>query len=1292
MNDGTELEHRKDELQKQFSLLRITDQIRLKTKWESVAAAVASGSGKAGELLGNLEKQVERAMERSFAPIAERFRLTCPEDLPIASHADSIREKIRNNRVVIVCGSTGSGKTTQLPKLALAAGCGRTGRIGCTQPRRIAATSLARRVAGEIGVEAGNEVGCKVRFDDRTTEQTLVKFMTDGILLAETRSDPMLYQYDCILLDEVHERSLNIDFLLGYLKLLLRKRKDLKLILSSATLEAKRLAAFFGEAALEEVEGRLFPIEDCWIEPGEDEELTETVARGVAFLDDLDPRGDILVFLPGEREIRDCAETLSGRRFPNTEILPLFGRLSSGDQQKVFSSSHFRRIVLATNVAETSLTIPGIRYVVDSGLVRLSRYNPRTGIQELRVEQISRASARQRRGRCGRLRDGICVHLYSEETLNGSAEFTPPEIQRSSLAGVILQMASLNLPPLGEFPLVDEPAPTLIREGMRTLNDLRALDGTRLTRLGRSLAALPLDPRLGKMLLDAHRVRLLPEMLAIVAFLSIPDPRERPFEKAAEADAAHRAFASEESDFLGILKLWTALEEFRTRNSNQALKRFALKQYLNYRRIREWRNLVDDLSDLMKENGWICPEKKIDPERISYDLLHKVLLGALPRRLGGYNRETRLYSDRAGKKYLIFPGSGLAKRKNPPDFMLSFHLAETSRVFARCNAEVKAEWLEEVAPFLCARVYDNVFWDERSGFVYARERVTAGQLVIHPGRRCLYSRTHPEEAREVFLREGLVTGKATLRGTWLEEHSSRIRDLRRLEQKIRRPDSLVDDEALFRYFDRVLPSSAVSVDALRKDWESTHTSYLPPLETFTTEEYASIDRNDYPAYLVFTGQKFPLTYCCAPGEEFDGVTLTVPEDALNLLNPHIMDYLIPGYLGEKIELLLRALPKRIRVELTPVRDVADSFMKRYREGGIFTEQPLAEALAEFLREERGVETDPGLFASAELPEHLQMKLAIRGANGKIREIRRSFPEIRSMDSALSSSLPAVRKWASNHALDWPCDGEELPESILVSKEAGTTGYPALVAEENSVGRKVYLKQEEARAMHERGILKLVRLRLPQFVKTLRNMAKIPHDMELSFFLNDRSWKDDLVDSALLAAFPCDSWKIRSGTAFDQALETLRDGAAGHLEMGRNRLNRIFQLYREAEEFADRLQEDSDAAIAIRERFDLLFRRGFLRCRTAFSRYERYLKALKIRAERAAAAPAKDAQKGADLLPFASRLKLALDITPDLDRNESLRDFYLLYEEANINRFAPELQTLEKCGPEILKKRWEDVRI
>lgn len=1288
-----DLKKRLSELRALFPVLRLSDSVRLKRELDRAASALGGKPETAEHLVNSLSFQVRNALKRSIAKTADELHYEFPEDLPIVSHVQAIQEKLRSHPVVIVCGSTGSGKTTQLPKIALSAGLGRVGRIGCTQPRRIAASSLARRVAGELSCECGAQVGYKVRFDDRTAENTVVKFMTDGILLAETRDDPMLYQYDCIILDEVHERSLNIDFLLGYLKLLLKKRTDLKLIISSATLESERISAFFDHAPVEEVEGRLFPIEDCYLEPEEDEELAETVARGISFLDEIDRRGDILVFLPGEREIRDCAELLKGRNFPNTEILPLFGRLSAGDQQRVFSPSRFRRIVLATNVAETSLTIPGIRYVVDSGLVRLSRYNPRTRIQELRVETISQASARQRRGRCGRLRDGVCVHLYSEEVLNESAEFTPPEIQRSSLAGVILQMASLGLPPLGEFPLVDEPSPALVREGMRALNDLRALNGTCLTPIGRKLAAMPLDPHLGKMLLEADRHRLLSELLVIVAFLSIPDPRERPFEKASEADAAHRKFASDKSDFIGILNLWLALEEeFRNnRNSNQALRRFTQKNYLNYRRVREWRNLADDLREICAEAG--CTSKnEINPERLPYDVLHKVLLSGLPRQLGCYNRETRLYSDMGGKKFLLFPGSGLAKRKSPPDCVLSFALVETTRVFARCNAEARAEWLEQIAPHLCAYVYDNVYWDDRSGFVYARERVTAGQLVIHPGRRCHYGKTHPKEAREVFLREGLVSGAANLRGSWLEESSYLIRELRLLELKIRRPDSLIDEVALYDWFDRSLPPEICSVDAVKRLWNVEKKSYSPPPEEFTTESYAELKESDYPDFLVFAGQRFSLSYRYDPGENHDGITLLAREDSLNLLSPYVLDYLVPGYLPQKIELMIRSLPKNIRVELMPIADAVDSFMERYRAGEIFTEQPLASALADFLLEEYGVELEHDAFDRADPPEYLQMKLAILNEHGKVREIARTFPDVHRLDSCLSTNIPAVKKWDMEHCRCWPGISETLPYSITVSKESGTLGYPAVVAEEESVGRKVFLKEREAKLNHERGLLMLYRMEMPVLVKHMRSALKVPHDLELSFFLNDPQWRDELIDSAVRESFPVDCWDIRSAGDFAQSVEHSRDCAAELLAKKLTELKSVFALYEEAVALKRRLPRESDCAYAIEERLELLFRKGFLRCRIAFSRYDRYLKALKIRVERALTAPAKDAQKGADLDFYASKLKLALEVEPDLERNEELCEFYLLFEEANINRYAPEIRTLEKCGPEVLKRKWEAVRL
>ena len=544
----------------------------------------------------------------------------------------------------------------------------------------------------------------------------------------------------------------------------------------------------------------------------------------------------------------------------------------------------------------------------------------------------------------------------------------------------------------------------------------------------------------------------------------------------------------------------------------------------------------------------------------------------------------------------------------------------------------------------------------------------------------------------MFLREGVVTGAATLRGTWLEENSRLIRGLRMLELKIRRPDSLVDDQALFEHYDRILPETVCSVDAVRRDWNAHRRSYIPRIKDFTTEEYAALDGDDYPSFLQFAGQRFPLAYSYAPGERHDGVTLTVPGDALNLLNPYVLEYLVPGYLPQKIEVMLRALPKRIRVELMPLQNAVEAFMELWHEDGIFTEQPIADAVSEFIFSTYGVEIPAGAFDALELPEYLQMKLAIRNEQGRIREVVREFPEVHRMNSALSTSIPAVRKWELSGSHCWPGIDRELPRSIIVSKEAGTSGFPAVVAEEDSVGRKVFLKEEEARLMHERGLLRLYRLEVPQIIKPLRSMLKIPHDMELSFFMEDRNWMDDMIDSAIRDSFPCPCWEIRSSGAFAQAVEVSRDSVAEILSRKLEQLRQVFRLYQETENLTDRLPENAEAYDAIRERFELLFRRGFLRCRRAFERYDRYLKALKVRAERALSAPARDTQKGADLIPYTSKLRLALEATPDLEKNESLYEFYLLYEEANINRFAPELKTLMKCGPEALKQGWDAVRL
>jgi len=615
--------------------------------------------------------------EHPVAPEAE-LRLQFPAALPVSHRIPEICELWRKHQVIILGGDTGSGKTTQLPKAAALIGCKH---IGITQPRRIAATAMARRVAEECGTECGRGVGYQVRFDAKVSPETRIKFMTDGILLAETRGDRKLENYDAIIIDEAHERSLNIDFLLGYLKDLLPRRPDLKVAVSSATMDLEHFSEFFDHAPIVEVEGRTFPVEDVFQEPlDEDEDLSEQVARAVEFLSGLDRRGDILVFLPGEREIRECADLLTGRKLFDTEILPLFARLSSADQQKVFHPGRQRRIILATNVAETSITIPGIRFCVDSGLARISRYNPRSRVQELRIEQISQASARQRRGRCGRTADGVCVHLYGEEDLAQADAYTDPEIKRTSLAGVILQMAVLRLPRIDRFPFPDPPQSTAVREGLRLLEDLGAmLPGGRLTREGWSIADLPVDPHIGKMLLEAARRDVLRDMLPIAAYLSIQDPSERPADRQQAADEAHRKFQDETSDYMGILKLWRALSSEAV--SNSTLRKFAKTNFMNFSRLREWRNLEADLRDACRALRLAAPAAAGGP--VDADSMHKSILSGVPRQIARYMPEYRFYLGAGGKKYVLFPGSGLSKRKKPAAWIVSFALVETARLFRR---------------------------------------------------------------------------------------------------------------------------------------------------------------------------------------------------------------------------------------------------------------------------------------------------------------------------------------------------------------------------------------------------------------------------------------------------------------------------------------------------------------------------------------------------------------------------------------------------------------------------------
>jgi len=1294
MNDCQSLEENqlRRKIGKLWNSLRIIDRVRLSRQRHAFQDLLNKAPAQAVAEAGPYLDKLEQAAKRSLIPIASKIKCEFPKALPITERINDIREAIRKHSVIVVCGTTGSGKTTQLPKAALLEGYGRRGRIGCTQPRRIAATSLARRLSVETGCQ-GREIGYQVRFDDHTDDTTVIKFMTDGILLAETQNDPKLFQYDCIILDEVHERSLNIDFLLGYLKLLLQKRPDLKVIISSATLDTQRISAFFGDAPIIDVGGRVFPVEDFYLEPEQDDELADSVARGVEFLP---PEGDILVFLPGEREIRDCADMLNGRNYPHTDVLPLFGRMSTGDQERIFSpKSSSRRIILATNVAETSITIPGIRYVVDSNLVRLSRYNPKSGIQELRIENISKASAMQRRGRCGRERDGICVHLCSQQQFEDASEFTPPEIQRASLAGVILQMAALKLPPIINFPLVDPPSMQLIHEGMTTLSDLHAIDQAgALTDIGRRLAELPVGPRLGRILIDSERRGVFPELLIITSFLAIQDPRERPFDKAKEADAAQKKFEVDNSDFMGIIKLWLAIDDI-IRVSKSQLRRFCKTNYLNFRRVTEWRNLAADLLDSMNPDGADLDSLKIDFIADRCDPVHKSLLCGLPRRLAFYDAEKKYYYDRTGRCFTIFPGSALARMKKPPQWLLCFSIVETSRVFARICAEVEGWWLEEIAPQLCSCIYDRVEWNPDSGFVTARERVMAGRLPIHPGRRCHYGRVNAEEARTVFIKEAFVPALVPSQAApWIAQYNQLICHLRSLEAKIRQEHAIVDDDAIEAFFTTRLPKHIYSTAAVKEHWKSHKQSFAPMVNDVTLENAPAVREADFPDEIESDGEHYPIKYIFNPGENDDGIQLVLPETHLNLISRSIPDFLVPGYLRWKVDFLLRSLPKTSRKMLLPLEECTEGFLNGLRTGDVYPGGNFFHTLGVFLRKFRNCELDEGLFEDAELPKYLRMKFAIVDSHGNLLRLIRELPATENSAATVSNRHKTARKWDLSGFSTWPEEMPNLPDKLLLNGESGRDVFPAFFCEpaKKTIGCSLFLEQQEAMQEHRNAVLHLFHLIYPKMFEYMLGRIKPGRDLENEFFSDYPNWRNDLVHSAVAHAIGCDPASIRTVHAFDTARIALCDRLAGAVENSTATLISILKSYAPIENLLDTIPEDTYTYEDVNCQLAVLFRKGFLRTPEALVRYPRYMKSLKTRLERADHAYARDAAKGASIEPWIRRFHLLFDTGTDLETNQEFFQFFLLLEEARIAAWTPEITTLAKATAKTLEQAFQPIRI
>ena len=1042
------------------------------------------------------------------------MNITYP-DLPISRRRNDILAAMREHQVIVVVGETGSGKTTQLPKMAMELAGEVRGRVGCTQPRRLAAASVSRRVAEELNCDLGGLVGYQVRFEEKAGPDTRLKFMTDGILLAETQHDPDLRQYHTLILDEAHERSLNIDFLLGYLRLLL--------VISSATLDAGGFSEFFGGAPIIQVEGRTYPVDLHYLPPQhDDEELPAHVARAVDWLDTLDDRGDVLVFLPGEREIREVAEKLEGRNLRNTRILPLFARLGLADQQRIFHPEQgYRRIVLATNVAETSLTIPGIIYVIDSGLARVSRYSPARQVQRLQIEPVSKASARQRAGRCGRVCEGVCIRLYSEKDWEDRPDFTDPEIRRSALAGALLRMKDLGLPEMPEFPLPDPPSSKLVTEGYRTLREIGALDKARqLTPVGKKLARLPIDPRLARMLLEAQHEQALPEMLVIVAGLGIMDPRERPADAAQKADQAHAQWKEEDSDFLSLLKLWKAAWQFREgrRWRKNQLRKWCGKNFLNFNRMMEWFNLWEDLSRLVRETlkCRISPLEEETERQASFAMIHRSILAGVPRQFGLWDADNREYRGAGGRSFGIFPGSGLFRRKKRSEWVMGVELVDTTRLWMRRASILEPGWVERVAPHLCESHYSGARWDREQGAVYAVERVVCGGLRIIDNRRVHYGRINPAHAREIMIREGLLGGGFRTKPACIRHLETLREEVRQIELKLRRPDQVWCEEGVFEFFNRLVPPDCCTARAFlrwaagmeKKNPEALH---VPPQEAMY--EFWGKDLLDgFPDEITCKGAEYAVYYQNDPGAEDDGVTLGVHIDQLPDIPEWLPEWGVPGHLAQRAECLLRSLPKDLRVFLQPISQKAAYFAELRH--GLEPDGPLAGKLAEFVEVETGKFCAPSFFDINRLPAELVTKIWVCDDEG---EELAMGTDVAELNNRLGKKLSRRFQETAEDIVsvtgmkEWSCGDLEYTVDV-----AGRPGYVALVDEGASVGVRVFEDELSAAESHREGCLRFMRLRQTDQLNHLRRKFPLKLEGKLSLHMLGREPStnaEDLVDVA-----------------------------------------------------------------------------------------------------------------------------------------------------------------------------------
>ena len=1298
------------------------------------------------------------------------LNITFPESLPVSARRDEISAAIAANQVVIVCGETGSGKTTQLPKIALQLGRGKLnypagqGRlIGHTQPRRIAASSVAKRIAEELKTPLGEVVGYKVRFQDRLSRDASVKLMTDGILLAETQTDPLLKAYDTIIIDEAHERSLNIDFLLGYLRQILPRRPDLKIIVTSATIDADRFAQHFasgkGPAPILYVSGRMFPVEQRWrpFEETRDYDLNSAIADAVDELWQGNAPGDILVFLPGEREIREAADHLRKHlshnvMTRNAEVLPLFARLSQAEQDRIFDSHGGRRIVLATNVAETSLTVPGIRYVIDSGTARIKRYSFRSKVEQLLVEPVSQSSANQRAGRCGRVADGICIRLFDEKDFAARPRFTDPEILRSSLAGVILRMKSLHLGTVEEFPFIERPQGRAIADGYQLLNELGAVDDSNeLTRLGQELARLPLDPRVGRMIIEGRERHALDEVLVIASALSVQDVRDRPMEMQTQADQQHAKFDDEKSEFSGYLKLWQWIHDARGgkhdgahgvpdnthKLSNRQYEQLLRQNFINIRRVREWRDIHSQLHTVVAEHKW-----KMNTQPASYEQLHKAMLSGLLGNIGWKledtpNPATGARPGGSSQEYLgargikFFPHPGAHLRKKPGRWIVAAELVETTRLFGRGIANIDPQWIEEVAGHLLKKQVLDPHWEKKAGDVMALERATLYGLVVYSGRRVHFGPIDMHGAREIFIREALVAGQWESKLPFLAANLKLVKQVEEIEHKSRRQDVLVDDELIYAFYDQQLPQDVFSAHGF-ETWYRDAGRSNPNLLKLTRDELmrheaAGITTNSFPKTIRLGGVDCAATYLHEPGDARDGLTAAVPLFVLNQVSDDRVEWLVPGMLKDKVQALLKSLPQRPRSRFVPLPESAARLSATLGDATHWERGSLTDALLKLVRDASSLDVKRSDFKLDMLSPHLFMNLRIVDEHGRQLGMGRNLgalkAELGSQARGAFQALAGLKRSGEPQSGPVQHDGPgetaaqrqpalvavqavpvmpapgqrhtawgfgELPELMEIRKR-GTSliGFPALIDQGDAVTIEVFDEPDVAAAKHRAGLRRLFALQLRDAIKYLEKNLPDLQKMAVAYMTlgSQEELREQIIEVALDRAFMLDPLPT-DAAAFSQRI----DEGRGRLTLIANEVARLAALIlteygaavRKIKDTKGQPEPTADAA----QQLQRLMPKRFLAVTPwpQLQHFARYLKAITLRLEKLRTDPARDCAKLSELRPQEQRYwRLVSERKGTVD--DRMSEFRWLLEELRVSFFAQELRTPQPVSVKRLDKVW-----